>query len=182
MKAKKIVLGSFLGLVIGLGLTACGSDDKPPVAPPAKAPMEAGEVGDVVTPQYDNPNAEINGADPVEVKPIDGEPSEGLTSMKFTEYSHDFGNVGKGSENTHVFKFTNTGEAPLNITNARSTCGCTVPEWPKEPILPGEGGEIKVVFKPKDNQAGQSVTKPVTISANIEGGSQQLQITAEVAK
>ncbi len=64
----------------------------------------------------------------------------------------------------HTYTFTNTGKAPLIIRGARSTCGCTVPEWPEEPIPPGQSGKIEVKF----NTAGKKnqQTKPVTITAN----------------
>jgi hypothetical protein len=64
----------------------------------------------------------------------------------------------------HTFAFTNTGKKPLLISNARSTCGCTVPDWPKEPIMPGKSGVIQVRFN-TENKAKEQV-KPVTITAN----------------
>ena len=60
------------------------------------------------------------------------------TSMDFTEVKHDFGTIKQDSKNTKVFKFTNTGNEPLIIEDAKGTCGCTVPTYPKEPIKPGE--------------------------------------------
>jgi len=98
--------------------------------------------------------------------------------MKFEEAEFDFGNIAKGTAVEHVFKFTNTGKAPLVITNATSTCGCTVPSYPhNESIAPGEQGEMTVKF----NGSGQGqVTKTVTVSANTEKGSEQLRIKAFV--
>lgn len=60
--------------------------------------------------------------------------------------THDFGEVPEGPEAEHIFKFTNVGKEPLIIMNASASCGCTVPTWPKQPILPGKSGEIKVVY------------------------------------
>jgi uncharacterized protein (DUF58 family) len=71
--------------------------------------------------------------------------------ISFQESSVDFGNITQGDKVQHVFKFENTGKAPLIISNVAATCGCTVPAWPKEPIAPGQGGEIKVSF----NSAGK---------------------------
>lgn len=87
-----------------------------------------------------------------------------VAKMEFEETEFDFGEVNEGEKVNHVYKFTNTGKVPLLISNARSTCGCTVPEWPKDPIAPGEGGEISVEFNTKNKKNKQS--KPVTITAN----------------
>lgn len=71
--------------------------------------------------------------------------------ITFEESSIDFGNITQGDKVQHVFKFENTGKSPLIISNVAATCGCTVPAWPKEPIAPGQSGEIKVSF----NSAGK---------------------------
>ncbi|MDT0644704.1 DUF1573 domain-containing protein [Zunongwangia sp. F363] len=97
--------------------------------------------------------------------------------ITFEESEYDFGNIPKGKSVEHVFKFTNTGRAPLVITNATSSCGCTVPDAPKEPIAPGETGEMTVKYNGSGN--GQ-VTKTVTVSANTEAGKEQVQIKAFV--
>lgn len=98
--------------------------------------------------------------------------------ITFEEQEFDFGTIKPNEPQEHVFKFTNTGKAPLVITNATSTCGCTVPTYPKnESIAPGEGGEMLVKF----NGSGQGqVTKTVTVSANTEKGTEQLRIKAFV--
>ena len=82
------------------------------------------------------------------------------------------------STNRHTFVFTNTGTEPLVISNAKGSCGCTVPKWPQEPIAPGETGEISVEYKP----AGQSgvQTKFVTITANTNPATTQLTITGDI--
>lgn len=84
--------------------------------------------------------------------------------MTFTEEVYKFGNIKAGDVVEHVFKFTNTGTAPLVIENAKSTCGCTVPQYPREAILPGESGEIAVKFNSKNKHGRQR--KPVNITAN----------------
>lgn len=86
-------------------------------------------------------------------------------AMDFEVKEYDFGEIMQGDKVEYVFKFTNTGNAPLIISNARASCGCTVPEWPKEPIPAGDTGEIDVVF----NSAGKSgrQTKSIRISTNI---------------
>lgn len=102
-----------------------------------------------------------------------------LPVMKFTEQEFDFGTINEGDVAEHTFSFTNTGKSPLIITNAKGSCGCTVPTYPRNtPIAPGETGDILVKFnskgKPGDN------TKTVTISANTETGTERLKIKAKV--
>ncbi len=101
-----------------------------------------------------------------------------VAKMTFTEKNFDFGTVKQGEKVTHVFEFTNTGRIPLLISDARSTCGCTVPEWPHEAIPPGEKGSIKVVF----NTAGKhdQQRKPVTITANTYPSETVIQLTGFV--
>lgn len=97
--------------------------------------------------------------------------------IAFEETEYDFGTIEQGTNVEHTFTFTNTGKAPLVITNATSSCGCTVPTWTKEPIAPGESGELVVKF----NGSGQNqVTKTVNITANTETGKEQLKIKAFV--
>ena len=100
------------------------------------------------------------------------------TTIAFTEMEHDFGNISQDSENKKVFKFTNTGDNPLIIQNARGSCGCTVPKYPKEPVAPGESGEIEVVYKPGKQKGNQS--KTVTIQANTNPEQTVLKINAMV--
>ena len=87
-----------------------------------------------------------------------------VAKMAFEEEDFDFGEVDEGAVVEHTFHFINTGKAPLLISSARSTCGCTVPEWPKEPIGPGESGKIEVKFNTRGKKNKQ--TKPITIVAN----------------
>ena len=108
------------------------------------------------------------------------EPAGPPTSVTFGEASHDFGNIVQDSQNKHVFKFTNTGANPLIINNARGSCGCTVPNYPKEPIPPGGEGEIEVVYSPGKQEGNQ--TKTVTITANTEPATTTLNISAFVEK
>ncbi len=104
--------------------------------------------------------------------------SKNLPVMSFDKAEHDFGVIEQGAPQETVFTFTNTGNAPLIITNATSSCGCTVPEYPKNtPIEPGQSGEMLVRF----NGSGQNqVTKTITVSANTAKGSEILRIKAFV--
>jgi len=102
-----------------------------------------------------------------------------LAAMSFEEQEFDFGTINEGDIAEHTFKFTNTGKSELIITNAKGSCGCTVPSYPRNtPIAPGQTSEILVKFnskgKPGDN------TKTVTISANTETGTERIKIKAKV--
>lgn len=106
------------------------------------------------------------------------EPAGPTTQVQFAAMAHDFGTVEQNTHNTKVFTFTNTGEHPLIITDAKGSCGCTVPNYPREPVQPGETGEIEVVYNPGE-QINQQ-TKTVTITANTEPATTVLQIKANV--
>lgn len=79
------------------------------------------------------------------------QPANNGPVIKFEKSSKDFGDISQGDKVEHVFKLENTGKAPLVISNVAATCGCTVPQWPKEPVAPGKTAEIKVSF----NSAGK---------------------------
>ncbi len=100
--------------------------------------------------------------------------------FKFEKESFDFGQITDGEKVSHDFKFTNTGKTPLIITSATATCGCTVPDYPKEPVAPGAEGIIRVVF----NSAGKlgMQNKVVTITANTIPEITQLNILGNVIK
>jgi hypothetical protein len=87
-----------------------------------------------------------------------------VARMDFSEPVFDFGTVDEGDVVEHEFSFTNTGKLPLIISTANSTCGCTVPEWPKEPIESGESASVMVRFNTLGKPNNQ--TKPVSIFAN----------------
>ena len=98
-----------------------------------------------------------------------GMPDIPKTGINFATSKKDFGKVLSTSSNSHTFVFTNTGTEPLVISNA---------EWPKEPILPGDKGEIKVVYKP-NGQSGKQ-TKQVTVTANTNPANSILTITGDI--
>lgn len=101
-----------------------------------------------------------------------------VTSISFSENEWDFGTINEGDNVEHVFTFTNTGSEPLVLDNCKGSCGCTVPKCPKEPIMPGGSGEIKVVFNSKGKKNNQ--TKRVTVTANTEPAQSILTISANV--
>ncbi len=104
--------------------------------------------------------------------------NEGAPVFSFQNESHDFGQIQEGAKVEHDFVFTNTGDAPLIISNAEGSCGCTVPQWPREPLAPGEEGRIHVVFDSSGKPGMQ--TKEVKIHANTVPNTKVLRITAQV--
>lgn len=92
----------------------------------------------------------------------------------------DYGKVKVGSDGVRVFEFTNTGKAPLVITNVSSSCGCTVPSWTKDPIAPGTKGKIEVKYD--TNRVGP-ISKTVTVTSNAKQNPVKgLRIKGEVVK
>lgn len=99
--------------------------------------------------------------------------------LNFETKSHDFGTIQEADgPATFVFKFTNIGEEPLLLKNVRASCGCTTPKWTKEPVLPGDAGEIKVTYNPR-NRPG-SFRKTITITSNAEPVTMHLTINGKV--
>jgi hypothetical protein len=92
----------------------------------------------------------------------------------FEEPDYNFGTINEGEVVNHLYKFTNVGAAPLIITKATASCGCTVPSPPKDPILPGQSSEIRVQFDTK-NKPNQQV-KTITIEANTDPVITKLQL------
>ncbi|NOX84976.1 MAG: DUF1573 domain-containing protein [Chlorobi bacterium] len=88
--------------------------------------------------------------------------------ITFKTTLHDYGEIYVGANGTYEFEFTNTGNEPLILSKPRSSCGCTVPSWPKEPILPGESNKIKVTY----NTSHVGVfNKTVTVYSNAKNKS-----------
>lgn len=98
-------------------------------------------------------------------------------SIVFDKLEHDFGNL-KSNENAEcVFKFENKGTLPLVLSRVAASCGCTTPSWPKDPILPGKTGEIKVKY---DTSRMGMFSKTITVISNAETSSVLLRITGTV--
>jgi hypothetical protein len=93
--------------------------------------------------------------------------------ITFENEMHDYGTIKQGADGTCEFKFKNTGKDPLVISNARGSCGCTVPTWPKEPIMKGQTGVIKVHY---DTKRVGAFTKTVTLTSNAKSDTKVLTI------
>ena len=98
--------------------------------------------------------------------------------IKFSEEKYDFGSIKQGDIVDHVFKFKNTGTQPLVISNVQASCGCTIPDWTKEPVGPGKMGMISAKF----NSAGKMgmQTKVLTIESNSAAGAATVSLVGEV--
>jgi hypothetical protein len=90
----------------------------------------------------------------------------------------DFGVIKQGEKVSYEFKFKNVGNSPLIITDASATCGCTVPEYPKTPIKPGEEGRVKVIFDSSGKLGMQD--KVITINSNANPAFEQLHFVGEI--
>ena len=98
--------------------------------------------------------------------------------MSFDATTFDFGTVNEGEMVSHTYKFTNTGSETLVLSDAKGSCGCTVPKWPREPIAPGASADITVEFNSK-NKKGKRNQK-VTITANTNPPQSFIYLTGEV--
>jgi len=99
-------------------------------------------------------------------------------NFSFKKEVHDFGQLIDGEKVSYSFTFTNSGDAPLIISSAKGSCGCTVPDWPRDPIAPGESGSIDVTFNSSGRSGKQN--KAVTLTANTNPSRKVLNITSEV--
>jgi len=127
-----------------------GCDPAPATAPANESPGELGPNAALIRNPVDAGDGSVD--------------TSAVARMSFAEASFEFGAVNQGEVVTHDFTFTNTGSRPLLITDARSTCGCTVPSYPERPVAPGEEAVISVAFDTKNKSGRQS--KPVTVTAN----------------
>lgn len=159
MKIKLFVVATLLIA------TACKNDNKTEVQDELLAPTES------ITEQNMTEMTEATTA-------AENTNATGAPVMEFTKTEHDFGTITQGENVSHVFKFTNTGNSDLIITDAKGSCGCTVPEFPRTPIKPGESGEMKVTFSSAGRNGMQS--KTVDITTNTATGKQQLLIKASI--
>ena len=106
--------------------------------------------------------------------------AQSSAKIVFGEEIFDFGELPEGPKVETEFIFTNTGSEPLIISNAKGSCGCTVPSWPKTPIAPGETGVIKVVYNTARRPG--NFTKTITLTSNAETPSKVIKIRGSVVK
>jgi hypothetical protein len=146
-----------LVILLAIAVTSCNQDKKP-----SKLPENA------INPDVmKNPASAVGNAE-----------KSKLPSFQFDEVTHDFGAINGGDIVSYSFKFKNIGKADLVISSATGSCGCTVPEYPKDPIPAGGSGVIKVTFDSNGKEGHQE--KTVTLIANTIPNSKILTITATV--
>lgn len=100
-------------------------------------------------------------------------------NFNWEETTHDFGEIVKNVAATHEFNFTNTGDVPLVISSVKGSCGCTVTDYTRESIAPGESGLVKATYNAANVGAFH---KTVTVTANTPNGPVVLSIKGEVIK
>lgn len=149
-RTMKVFQHAGIGLVLLFFLSACQSET---------AESESGVKAVPLDQSFSNADLIRN---PVTARTP--EAPDAVAVIEFEETRFDFGEVFEGDVVEHAFSFANTGTVPLLISDARATCGCTVPEWPDRPIAPGERGTIRVRFDTVNKESRQS--KPITITAN----------------
>ena len=159
---KQITLGLFSLLVVGFLATGCGGAD-------TAAQQEAAADVTASTPVTPTqPTAPV----------ADAAPAGPTTAINFAETEFNFGKVMAGEKVSHTYTFTNTGNEPLIISNAKGSCGCTVPEWPREPIAVGGTGEVTVVFDSKNKKGPRN--QKVTLTANTDPPQTFIYLKGEV--
>lgn len=126
----------------------------------------------------DDTSKEFSTNDVTNTKTADGKTNNDLPEIKFEEETHDFGRITQGEKVSYSFKFKNTGGSNLIISSANGSCGCTVPEYPKQPILPGEEAKVNVVFS-SEGKSGM-VEKSVTLVTNCEPSTRVIYIKADI--
>jgi|SRR5690606_1682260 hypothetical protein len=100
-----------------------------------------------------------------------------VAKIQFKTDTIDYGTIEKGSNGVRVFEFTNTGDAPLIISNVSSSCGCTVPSWTKEPVMPKASGTIEVKY---DTNRVSPIRKTITVISNADTPTVALKIKGDV--
>ena len=171
---KKLMLSAGSVLALSLVFMSCSKDVESRIArlEGRVAELEAGDGAPrATTPAAAAANSVASVTESVGTGPF--------PAFAFNESLHDFGTIKEGDVVNHTFSFTNTGEAPLIISSATASCGCTVPQWPKEPIAVGATSEIEVSFNSKSKPGIQN--KTITITANTNPKTTRLNIKANVS-
>lgn len=103
--------------------------------------------------------------------------NETKATIEFNKTQHSYGEIEYLSDGTCTFEFTNTGKEPIVVTNVRSSCGCTVPQWTKDPVKPGEKGEITVKY---NTRLAGGFNKTITVTSTGQPNQIILRISGKV--
>ncbi|MCB2380204.1 DUF1573 domain-containing protein [Hymenobacter sp. BT635] len=163
---KRTLFSAFL-LSSALLFGACNNDKSAEVGTEGMN-AAATVASDAANPTVDNPN-------------VAGEteaPNPNAPVMTFSEVEHNFGDIKPGEVVKHTFEFTNTGKSPLLIENATASCGCTTPNWTKDPVPPGGKGTIEVQFNSQGKTGLQN--KEIAVRANTQPSITQIAIRTNI--
>ncbi|SMO85547.1 Protein of unknown function [Chryseobacterium rhizoplanae] len=155
--------------IIGFGLVSCKKENKETQSTETATTDSAAVAAPVTT---DSAAASVTGE---AAAPVSNEPS---TSVALSENSFDFGKIKKGDKVEHVYEITNTGKNPLIISEVKPGCGCTAPDFTKEPIMPGKKGKVTLHFD--SSSFDGNVQKYADVFANVEKAPIRLTFTANI--
>jgi len=169
--------------VIGFGLVSCKKEEKKETSnteitnvDSTNAPKDSNSAGQVVPENVPVPaNTAVTGEAATPAKSY-----QPITTVALSENSFDFGNIKKGKKVDHVYEITNTGKNPLIISEVKPGCGCTAPDFTKDPIMPGKKGKITLSFD-STNFDG-AVSKYADVFANVDKSPIRLTFTANIEK
>lgn len=171
MKNIKKSLSIIALSVIGLGLVSCKKDQN--TTETSTEVTATDSLGTTV----DSTVADMHAghADHAEAAPVSNAP---LTNIALSESAFDFGDIKKGDKVEHVYEITNTGSNPLIISEVKPGCGCTAPDYTKEPIMPGQKGKVTLSFDSSSFE--NTVQKYADVYANVEKSPIRLTFTANI--
>jgi hypothetical protein len=156
-------------LAVSLLATSCNRDKTTEAGTQGmNATAASADTDAKANPTIDNPNVASDTEAPNPDAPV----------MTFAESQFDFGDIQPGSKVAHTFSFTNTGKTPLLIADATASCGCTTPNWTKEPVAPGAKGTLDVQFDSKGKQG--LISKQVSVRANTQPATTVIYIKGNV--
>lgn len=160
--------------VIGFGLVSCKKEEKKELQNSGAVASDSLNTlpGDSLS-RSAAPTTAVTGAPAA--APVSNQP---LTTIALSQSNYDFGNIKKGDKVNHVYEITNTGKNPLVISEVKPGCGCTAPEFTKEPILPGQKGKITLSFD--SSSFDGAVQKYADVFANVEKSPIKLTFNANI--
>lgn len=174
---RNILINFLLAAVVAIPFTGCTNRDLEKRVAELESRLAESDGKKSVTPtQTTNANSPVPG---ITSQPAEQKPEGPLPVIQFEKTEHDFGRITEGRSVEYTYTFKNVGDAPLLIESARPSCGCTVPDWSKDPIPVGGTGFIKAKFDSKNAKGVQN--KTITVTANTWPKQTVLRFRAEVA-